>query len=613
MRFITGLLFTFICLLPAGSMAQNKVTLSGKVIDQHGTPIAQATIAVENTTSGTYTDDRGKYSLQVAPGKHTFVVSFLGYQTVKQSLDIRQDKKQNFTLQESAVTLSSVEVYGKTQTQKVKEGAFAVNALDIKPIVNSLNNLNDLVNRTTGIKVREEGGVGSDFDLSINGLSGNSVRYFLDGMPLDTKGSGVSLANLPINIIDRIEIYKGVVPASLGTDALGGTINIITKQEKKDYLDVSYGIGSFHTHKADLNAQFVEKKREGSELGDYSMETISKGKYYYQIPATNDRFVKYQIKNNAVQVIAERPFKANSYKVRSYTHAWIDDNTLVIMSTNGKKDKILYTKLNAEDLTILAEGELNIPAPTNWLKLTSSGILTYRKSDNRLYYFYYWKETDGLTNIDQQEPNFHTAIINPSTMEVEKDVLSPIECEMAGSAYGELMQNCVMYDEADNLYLACFHEEDNAFFKGILLRINKGETEFDASYNGYPNADGKLLTIQYLEGNKALVYARNDNADRPAADKQPGIDAYSHYYAILDLTTGTKTRLSYDGKEIGYSGGRFSQRSVIFNNKAYIGVNTEEDANAVIYIYDIKTGNVEKGAEVDGRFYFDMIRVIEND
>ena len=60
MRFITGLLFTFICLLPAGSMAQNKVTLSGKVIDQHGTPVAQATIAVENTTSGTYTDDRGE-------------------------------------------------------------------------------------------------------------------------------------------------------------------------------------------------------------------------------------------------------------------------------------------------------------------------------------------------------------------------------------------------------------------------------------------------------------------------------------------------------------------------------------------------------------------------
>ena len=138
----------------------------------------------------------------------------------------------------------------------------------------------------------------------------------------------------------------------------------------------------------------ITVKREGSELGDYSMESISKGKYYYQIPATNDRFVKYQIKNNTVQAIAERPFKTNSYKVRAYTHAWIDDNTLVIMSTNGKKDQVIYTKLNAGDLTILDEGTLNIPAPTNWTKLTTSGILTYRKSDNKLYYFYYQKENN---------------------------------------------------------------------------------------------------------------------------------------------------------------------------------------------------------------------------
>ena len=94
----------------------------------------------------------------------------------------------------------------------------------------------------------------------------------------------------------------------------------------------------------------------GSELGDYSMESISKGKYYYQIPGSADRFVKYQIKNNKIDVIAERPFKTNTYKVRAYTHAWIDDNTLVIISTNGDKDKVLYTKLKADDLTILDEG-----------------------------------------------------------------------------------------------------------------------------------------------------------------------------------------------------------------------------------------------------------------
>lgn len=363
----------------------------------------------------------------------------------------------------------------------------------------------------------------------------------------------------------------------------------------------------------------ISVKRAGSELGEYSMESITKGKYYYQIPSTSDRFVKYQIKNNTIQVIAERPFKTNTYKVRSYTHAWIDDNTLVIMSTNGTKDKVLYTKLNAEDLTILAEGELEIPAPTDWTKLTSSGILTYRQSDKKLYYFYYWKEKAGQTVASEQEPRFHVAVINPSTMKVEEDSTSPVDGEMAGSAYGELMQDCVMYDEAGNLYLACFHEEESGIERGMLLRIKAGATTFDASYNGYSNADGKLMTVQYLSNNKALIYARNDNApisDKAAASgikKPTAIDAFSHYYAILDLSTGAKTRLSYNGKEVAYSGGRFSQRSVVFNNKAYIGVDTEEDANAVIYIYDLKTGTVEKGAEIDGSFYYDMIRVVEND
>ncbi len=259
-NFKTLFLLFVVSLISMQIEAQSKVTLSGKITDQSGSPLSQVTIAVENTSRGAYSDNDGKYTLQLAQGKYTLVISYIGYETVKHSIDLQRNKVLNFKLKESSVSLNSVEVYGKTKTQKMKEGALAVNALDVAPIVNSITNLNDLVNRTSGIKVREEGGVGSDFDLYINGLSGNSIRYFLDGVPLDTKGSGVTLANLPVNIIDRVEIYKGVVPASLGTDALGGAINIITKQEKKNYLDASYGIGSFHTHRADLNAQYVIPK-----------------------------------------------------------------------------------------------------------------------------------------------------------------------------------------------------------------------------------------------------------------------------------------------------------------------------------------------------------------
>lgn len=261
MKRLTFVFFVlFIILGFTDGVAQALVTLSGKVTSSDGSPVVQATLAVEGTSYGTYSDDNGNYTLSLPEGKYTLVVSFVGFKSQRKNIGLTGKKVVNFVLQEDAVGLKDVEVYAKSKSQKLRESSFAVNALDVKPIVNSLNNLNELVNRASGIKVRQEGGVGSDFDLSINGMSGNSVRYFIDGVPLETKGSEVSLANLPVNIIDHIEMYKGVVPSYLGSDALGGAINIVTKKEKKNYLDVSYGIGSFHTHKADMNAQIVFPK-----------------------------------------------------------------------------------------------------------------------------------------------------------------------------------------------------------------------------------------------------------------------------------------------------------------------------------------------------------------
>ncbi len=97
-------------------------------------------------------------------------------------------------------------------------------------------------------------------------------------------------------------------------------------------------------------------------------------------------------------VVAERPFKTNTYKVRSYTHAWIDDNTLVIMSANGDASKINWSKLNADNMSILEEGTLNIPLPKSEVegeetkKFTTSGILTYNEKSQKAFLFLLWKE-----------------------------------------------------------------------------------------------------------------------------------------------------------------------------------------------------------------------------
>lgn len=257
----TFLLTAFLCILTITLMAQNKVQLSGKVTDTSGNPIAYVTVGIEKAATGTSTDDNGRYILSLLPGKHNITVSSVGYKTFQVEITIKADKKQDFVLEESSVNLDGVNIYGKSQVQQIREGSFAVNVLQIGgALQNTSANLNNILGRTTSVRIREEGGVGSDFDLSINGMSGNSVRYFIDGIPLESLGSGITLANIPTNIIDRVEIYKGVIPASLGTDALGGAINILTKQDRKNYLDASYSISSFHTHKADLNAQFVESK-----------------------------------------------------------------------------------------------------------------------------------------------------------------------------------------------------------------------------------------------------------------------------------------------------------------------------------------------------------------
>lgn len=348
----------------------------------------------------------------------------------------------------------------------------------------------------------------------------------------------------------------------------------------------------------------VDFKNVGAEINtDYSMESIVKGKYYYQVPVSADRFVKLQFVNNQMQVVQAQPFVKNTYNCRNYTHAWTDDNTLVIMAANGDADKIVWTKLNANDMTILSEGELNIALSEGYKLFTTSGLLTYRQSDNKLLYFYYQKTAK---RNGKNEKNFHVAVINASTMDVEQNNVCPIEAETAASAYGELLQNTLFFDENDNLYVVAFSDTD--IEEGKLLRIKKGEYNIDGSWNGFPNSDGKLLTVQYLGNGKVFCYSRHDNSELGT-----GIDSYAHYYSVLDLNTLSRTRMSVNGSIIPYSSGRFSQRSAFDKtaNKVYFGVNTET-AQPCIYIYDVKTGAVTEGMKVSEGYYFEQIRLLED-
>lgn len=236
--------------------AESVYTLSGKVTDISGEPVSFATLSFNDAEFAATSDVDGLFEIKLEKGKYSCKVSAISYRTYGFTIDLTKDTAFNIEMEEDAVQLQGVDVYGKSVGKQLEEGAFSVSAVEIASNLNNMVTLNDLVDRTAGVKVRREGGAGSDFDLTINGMSGNSIRYFIDGVPLETKGTGLTLDNIPLNTVERVELYKGVVPSFLGSDALGGAVNIVTRKKRRNFMDASYGIGSFHTHSGDITGQY---------------------------------------------------------------------------------------------------------------------------------------------------------------------------------------------------------------------------------------------------------------------------------------------------------------------------------------------------------------------
>ncbi len=341
---------------------------------------------------------------------------------------------------------------------------------------------------------------------------------------------------------------------------------------------------------------------QGTEVNSIlSLETILKGAYYYQVPVSGDRFAKYIIKDNQIQVVKERRFQTNTYSTRKYTHAWINDNTLVIMAANGDASKIIWTKLNADDMTIIDEGTLDVKMPEGGELFTTSGVLTYRASDNKLFYFYYAKT--GKAFGGKRVTPMMTAVINPANMAVESDTPCFLDCEMVGTAYGELLQTTTFIDGNNNLYIACVTDDADGNEHSHLLKIPANSTSFDKSYDGF-TAEGKLISVMYVGGNKVVAYAREDKIGTK-------IDDFSHYYTVLDVVAKTSTPITYNGQRLAYSSGRFSSRMAYVNHKAYIGVDAEGQ-KPQIYIYDVASGQTSLGATMASGYYFEQIRVVED-
>lgn len=259
-----SVVIVFLSLFFQSAFAQSSTgSVSGEVFDQDMKPLENVTVVLNGHDTPVFTSASGFFSISAEAGEYELVFILVGYE--KHTLKVKISAGRNTKIAATKLSISSksqlneVSVTGKTETKLVKEQPYNINVIDAKQSYNTSSDLNQVLNRTSGVRVREDGGVGSNFTFSLNGFSGRQVKFFLDGIPMDNFGSSLTLNNFPTTMAERIEVYKGVLPVSLGADALGGAINLVTRSNP-NFLDASYGFGSFNTHKAGLNGAYTHAK-----------------------------------------------------------------------------------------------------------------------------------------------------------------------------------------------------------------------------------------------------------------------------------------------------------------------------------------------------------------
>ena len=302
-------LIVSILLLWAYPMFAQQHSIEIKVIDaENGNSIEFATVQWKGLNepsykNGTTTNKKGVAKLNTpAHQKLVLRVSYVGYQTITDTITANE-KRHTLKLRPESTELANVVVFGKTKAQVIRESPEAVSVINAKELQGRSVSLETILNKTIGLKVGQTGGLGSSSRIIVHGLEGNRIQILWDGIPMNTSDGAFSLDEIPIDIIERIEVYKSIIPARFGCDGLGGAVNIVTKEFSTDYLDASYELGSYQTHKGSV---FSRKNFPKSSilLGAGGYYTSAKNDYSFRVPERenllvkrdHDRFRSYMLK-----------------------------------------------------------------------------------------------------------------------------------------------------------------------------------------------------------------------------------------------------------------------------------------------------------------------------
>ncbi|WP_124979400.1 SusC/RagA family TonB-linked outer membrane protein [Nonlabens xiamenensis] len=260
-----------------------QTTLTGRVTDSAGEPLAFVSVLEQGTGNGTTTDTNGNFELQV-DGESVLLFSFVGYETQRLLYD--GSEYLNVVLQEGEA-LDEVVVTALGVKRRERELGYAVQTLEEDQIqeVKAVNLIDNLAGKIAGVSVTQGAtGVGSSSKITIRGeasFSNNNPLFIVDGTPVNNNsvfnftneaaagfqeidfGNGASEINQ--DDIASVSVLKGPAAAALyGTRASNGVIIIETKNGKSQQgLGISYNT-SFFVDTAFQLPQFQNEYGQGN-------------------------------------------------------------------------------------------------------------------------------------------------------------------------------------------------------------------------------------------------------------------------------------------------------------------------------------------------------------
>ena len=276
-------------LFSAFAFSQEKQTIFGR-ITAHNVGVTKSEVFLIGTKLKTETDSLGNYKFDnLDVGNYKIQVATFGFETIRKNINLKINDSLivNFELKIAENQLNEVVVSGTLKAVRRLESPVPVEVYS--PVFfkkNPTASIYEALQNVNGVRPQLNCGVCNTGDIHINGLEGPYTLVLIDGMPIVSSLSTVyGLSGIPNSLVERIEIVKGPASSLYGSEAVGGLINIITKNPINAALfSADYFTTSYLENNLDLGFKFNVGKKATSILG------LNYFKYGNRVDNDNDNF-----------------------------------------------------------------------------------------------------------------------------------------------------------------------------------------------------------------------------------------------------------------------------------------------------------------------------------